>query len=271
MSEPMLQVQALCFGAAGVALTPPLDMELQAGQTLVLLGPNGSGKTTLFRTLLGFAPALGGEILWRGTDLKAMDARRLARLVAYVPQAPEAAFDFSVQAYVMMGRLGTLTGMRGPDAIDHRAVDQAIDRLGLGPMRERALSRLSGGERQLCAIARALAQDCQAILLDEPAASLDLANQARVLQLLARLADDGLAIAYSTHDPNHALLAGDRALMLAAGRAPSLGPVEQIVQPQVLSDVFGISLSQALAADGTRLVGPSRPARHQDDRGPGPA
>ncbi|MEK9776413.1 MAG: ABC transporter ATP-binding protein, partial [Quisquiliibacterium sp.] len=104
---------------------------------------------------------------------KAMDARRLARLVAYVPQAPEAAFDFSVQAYVMMGRLGTLTGMRGPDAIDHRAVDQAIDRLGLGPMRERALSRLSGGERQLCAIARALAQDCQAILLDEPEASLD--------------------------------------------------------------------------------------------------
>jgi len=160
-----------------------------------------------------------------------------------------------------MGRLGALAGMHGPGDADHRAVDAAIDRLGMTAMRDRPLSRLSGGERQLCAIARALAQDCRAILLDEPAASLDLANQARVLRLLGQLAREGMVIAYSTHDPNHALAAGDLVLLLAPGSAPRLGPVEQIVAPQLLSDTFGIALSQAQAADGTPMIGVSRQVR----------
>ena len=258
MSEPMLQAVGLRFGAAGVALAPAFGLTLRAGEVLVLLGPNGAGKTTLFRTLLGLQRPLEGVIRWNGTELDALAAPQMARLVAYVPQAPAAAFDFDVRGYVMMGRLGALTGMRSPGDADHRAVDAAIDRLGMTAMRDRPLSRLSGGERQLCAIARALAQDCRAILLDEPAASLDLANQMRVLSLLGQLAREGMAIAYSTHDPNHALAIGDLVLLLACGREPRLGPADQIIAPQVLSDTFGIALSQAQAADGTRMIGASR-------------
>jgi iron complex transport system ATP-binding protein len=260
MTEAILVVRALRFGADGVALSEPLELQLHASETLVLLGPNGAGKTTLFRTLLGLQPPLAGEICWQAMPLETLDAPRIARMVAYVPQAPAVAFDFDVQGYVMMGRLGAMAGMRGPSVADQRAVDAAIDRLGLTAMRERPLSRLSGGERQLCAIARALAQDCRAILLDEPAASLDLANQRRVLQLLASLADDGLAIAYSTHDPNHALAAGDRVLLLSPGRAPRIGPVDEIISAQVLSAAFGVALSEAVSADGTSLIGASYPA-----------
>lgn len=167
-----------------------------------------------------------------------------------VPQQPGAAFDFSVEHYVMLGRLGRLAAGAAPGRGDREAVSRAIDRLGLGRFRGRPLSKMSGGERQLAAIARALAQQASTLLLDEPTASLDFGNQGRVLDTLRSLAADGLGIAYATHDPNHALRAGTHALVYLPDGAIAFAPVGELIEPELLTRVYGARVEAARTADG---------------------
>jgi iron complex transport system ATP-binding protein len=258
MTDPLLEVEGLRFGPGAVALTGPAGFRVDDGTILVVLGPNGAGKTTLFRTLLGLIPPVSGRVAWRGRPLQQLAPRDLARLVAYVPQSPGTAFDFTVEEYVLLGRLGQLSAVSAPGRRDRDAAAAAIERLGLAAMRTRPLSRMSGGERQLAALARALAQEAAALVLDEPAASLDLANQSRVLDMLATLADGGLAIAYSTHDPNHALRAGTSVLLVSRGGDPRFGRVDAMIQPAELSRAYGTAIEEARTASGRRVVTTSR-------------
>ena len=253
MTEPLLEVEALRFGPAGVALTGPVTLRLGRGVILVVLGPNGAGKTTLFRTLLGLLAPVAGRVAWCARSVLALGPRELSRCVAYVPQSPGAAFDFSVEQYVLLGRLGRMGTMNAPGREDREAAAAAIGRLGIESLRGRPLSRISGGERQLAALARALAQGSRALLLDEPAAGLDIGNQARVLDLLAGLARDGLAVVYSTHDPNHALRAGHDVLLVSRGGEPLHGSVEALVEPGALSRVYDTAIEEARMTGG-RLV-----------------
>jgi len=249
----LLSTTSLAFGYGGRALTDPIDLVLGGGEMVVVLGPNGSGKSTLFRTLLGVVPPVSGAVRWAGRPLAQCSPRELAESVAWVPQHPGAAFEFTVEQYVMLGRLGRLAPGAAPGRNDRAAVARAIERLGLESFRSRPLSRMSGGERQLAALARALAQEASTLVLDEPTTSLDFGNQGRVLDVIASLADDGLGIVYSTHDPNHARRAGSRALVyLPAGRV-LFGEVDSLVEPDTLSRVYGVSVEGARTANG-RLV-----------------
>ncbi len=249
----LLRTSALAFGYQRHALTAPIELALHSGEIVVVLGPNGSGKSTLFRTLLGVVPPIAGEVRWSGRLLARHSPRELAECVAWVPQTPGAAFELTVEQYVMLGRLGRLPAGAAPGRADRAAVAQAIERLGLERFRSRALSRMSGGERQLAAVARALAQQASTLVLDEPTTSLDFGNQGRVLDVIASLAGDGLGIVYSTHDPNHALRAGTRALVYLPEGAVAFGPVEELVEPTTLSRVYGVPVDGARTADG-RLV-----------------
>ncbi len=249
----LLRTSALAFGYQRHALTAPIELALHSGEIVVVLGPNGSGKSTLFRTLLGVVPPIAGEVRWSSRLLAQHSPRELAECVAWVPQTPGAAFEFTVEQYVMLGRLGRLPAGAAPGRADRAAVAQAIERLGLERFRSRALSRMSGGERQLAAVARALAQQASTLVLDEPTTSLDFGNQGRVLDVIASLAGDGLGIVYSTHDPNHALRAGTRALVYLPEGAVAFGPVEELVEPATLSRVYGVPVDGARTADG-RLV-----------------
>ncbi|MBW7925764.1 MAG: ABC transporter ATP-binding protein, partial [Burkholderiaceae bacterium] len=152
-----------------------------------------------------------------------------------------------------LGRLGRLAAGASPARADRDAVARAIERLGLEDFRERPLSRMSGGERQLAAVARALAQEASTLVLDEPTTSLDFGNQGRVLDVIASLADDGLGIVYSTHDPNHARRAGTRALVYLPDGETAFGAVDELVEPATLSRVYGVPVDGAHTADG-RLV-----------------
>jgi len=261
MTESLLEVDDLLFGPAAVALTGPARFRVDPGSVLVVLGPNGAGKTTLFRTVLGLIPALGGRVAWRGRPLPQFVPRDLAKLVAYVPQSPGSALDFTLEQYVLLGRLGRLGAMSAPGKRDREAAAAAIERLGLQPMCSRPLSRLSGGERQLAALARALAQQTAALVLDEPVASLDLANQSRVLDMLASLAAEGLAVVYSTHDPNHALRAGTDALLVGRGGDPRYGAIDALIEPSVLSRAYGIAIEEARTPSGGRFIAPARRTR----------
>ena len=249
-TQELLRTRELVFGYAGRGLTSPIDLVLHRGEIIVVLGPNGSGKSTLFRTLLGVLPPLHGRVEWSGRELSGLSARELAMQVAWVPQQPGAAFDFTVEQYVMLGRLGRLAAGASPGSADREAVAQVIARLGIERFRERTLSRMSGGERQLAAIARALAQQAATLVLDEPTASLDFGNQGRVLDTLCGLSGEGLGIVYATHDPNHALRAGNRALVYLPGGRTDFGPVADMVVPERLSSVYGVEGEAAYTAGG---------------------
>jgi iron complex transport system ATP-binding protein len=270
MTEPLLEIRDLRFGPAGVALTDPVSFAVVRGGVVAVLGPNGAGKTSLFRTVLGLLPPLGGEVRWAGRPLAGLSPRELAEAVAYVPQAAAAAFDFTVEHYVLLGRLGRLRPISAPGRVDREAAAAAIERLGLGGFRQRLLSRMSGGERQLAAVARALAQQARVLVLDEPTASLDFGNQARVLDLLAGLAADGLAVVFSTHDPNHALRAGEDALLFTRDGPVVAGPAADVLTPERLSRAYGTPVEAARTARGrlvlTAVFAAPRPAPSSETR-----
>jgi len=216
-----------------------LDVSLQQGEVLALLGPNGSGKTTLLKTLLGILPPLGGAALIAGKPIASYSAPQRARRIAYVPQAHVPTFAFTVETVVLMGRTAHGSLLRAPSAADRLVADRALERFGIAALKERPYTMISGGERQLVLLARALAQEPQFIVLDEPTASLDFGNQGKVMRELRALAAAGHGVLFTTHDPNHALRAADRAFLIRAGERVAEGAVRDVLTLARLEDLYG--------------------------------
>jgi iron complex transport system ATP-binding protein len=194
-----------------------LNVALKTGEVLALLGPNGGGKTTLLKTLLGLLKTIGGEVRVDGKPLDDFSVRERARVVAYVPQVHIDTFAFTVETVVLMGRTAHGNLFSRPSAHDRAVAQAALERFGIARLSERPYTMISGGERQLVLQARALAQEPQFVVLDEPTASLDFGNQGKVLGEIRALAKSGHGVLFTTHDPNHALRAADRAYLLRDG------------------------------------------------------
>jgi iron complex transport system ATP-binding protein len=204
------------------------DLVVHAGQAVGVLGRNGSGKTTMLRTLLGLLRPDEGKVY-------------AAKGTGYVPQSSQLALPFAVRDVVAMGRVRHARLFGGLGRADMRAVDRALDRVGIADLAARSFLELSGGERQLVLIARALAADCQALILDEPFASLDLDNQRRILALLESLARaHELGIMFSSHHPDHVFAIADAVAVLRRGEAPVCGPVSQILTEKLLGQTYGV-------------------------------
>jgi iron complex transport system ATP-binding protein len=210
---------------------------------LCLLGPNGSGKTTLFKTLLGLLPAQGGQVLVDGTDLRHRRRDEVARDISYVPQAHAAFFPFTVREVVLMGRTAHLGVFSSPSRRDRDVAQAAIERMRLGPLAESIYTRISGGERQLTLIARALAQDARIIVMDEPTANLDFGNQVRVLEHIQALAEGGMGVLLSTHDPDQAFLCASRVALLHEGRLARLGGPGETITVESLKQIYGVDVA----------------------------
>ena len=194
-----------------------LDVTLATGEVLALLGPNGGGKTTLLKTLLGLLAPRSGEVRLQGKLLDRYSSRERARLLAYVPQSHFATFAFTVETMVLMGRTAHRNLLSRPSAADREIAGQMLGRFAIAHLRERPYTMISGGERQLVLLARALAQEPQFIVLDEPTANLDFGNQGKVLRELRKLAASGHGVLFTTHDPNHAMRAAHRTYLLRGG------------------------------------------------------
>lgn len=230
----MIDVRDLGFRHSPAApwLFSGLSFSLQQGKTLVLLGRNGNGKTTLLKCLAGLIAPVAGNIRCAGT-------------IGYVPQSFAPAFGYSVFDVVLMGRARHIGLFSNPTAIDRQKVREALDLIGLGSFSQRSITTLSGGERQLVLIARALASEANILLLDEPASALDFHNQALMLSTLRRLASlRGLTIIMTTHEPTHALEIADRAVFLHGSGGGEEGPVETMCTERKLSDLYGISMKR---------------------------
>jgi len=249
----MLQARELAIGYPGRRVGSGFTLELRPGEVLALLGPNGGGKTTLLKTLLGLIPPLGGDVLLDGVPLSGVPLRERALHMAYVPQVATTGFGFLAREVVLMGRTAHSGLFSPPSARDRAAVIEAMARLGIAELAERPVTELSGGERQLVLVARALAQEPSAVILDEPTASLDFGNQGRVLREIHGLARAGLAVMFTTHDPNHALRFADRALLVRDGGTLAQGPAQELIERVRLAELYGTEVEELTdAATGHR-------------------
>ena len=248
-----LTANDLAFGYHDHRVGSGVTLELAAGEVLCLLGPNGSGKTTLFKTLLGLLPPQGGAVWLDGSDLNTLTRAQIARRISYVPQAHSAFFAYTVREVVLMGRTAHMGLFAAPSARDYAASITAIRRMGLEHLSHALYTRISGGERQLALIARALAQDARLLVMDEPTANLDFGNQVRVLEHIRKLAADGIGVLLSTHDPDHAFLCADRVAMLYGGALVACGTPEDEITAQRLRQLYGIDVAvTALTLDDAR-------------------
>jgi iron complex transport system ATP-binding protein len=216
-----------------------LDVALSTGEVLALLGPNGGGKTTLLKTLLGVLAPKAGEVRIGGKPLPRYSSSERARLIAYVPQSHLTTFAFTVETFVLMGRTAHGNLLSRPSAADRAVAAQALERFGIAHLRERPYTMISGGERQLALLARALAQEPQFIVLDEPTASLDFGNQGRVLREIQALKAAGHGVLFTTHDPNHAMRAADRVYLLRRGARLAEGATRAILDRAQLEALYG--------------------------------
>ena len=234
-------------------------LAVAGGEVLCLLGPNGGGKTTLFKTILGLLPPLAGRITVDGESIAGWSARTRALAFGYVPQSGAGQFPFTIHDMVLMGRTAHRGAFAAPSAHDRRITDDALAALGIGHLASRDWLRVSGGERQLALIARALAQEPRILVLDEPTASLDFGNQLRILDQVRALAGRGLAVILSTHHPEQAFAVADRVAMLHGGRLLRLGAPEDVITPATMREVYGVEVA-VVPVGAHRVCVPAAPA-----------
>jgi iron complex transport system ATP-binding protein len=239
----MLTVERLAFGYPGRTVGREVSFTVESGRVVALLGPNGGGKTTLFKTVLGLLRPHGGRMRIDGEDVAAWPRRRLAQAISFVPQSHLAYFPFQVIDVVVMGRAAHLGAFAAPGRRDLAVAMAALERLGIAALAERAYTRISGGERQLVLLARALAQEARLIVMDEPTASLDFGNQVRALQTIRQLAADGFGVLFSTHAPEHTFLCADEAALLHGGRLVGFGKPRAVVTSKTLRLLYGVDVA----------------------------
>jgi iron complex transport system ATP-binding protein len=240
-----LEINEAACGYGARKVLSGVTFGVAAGEILCLLGPNGVGKTTLFKTILGFLKLQGGEILLNGENVKNWSRDRLARVMGYVPQAHTPPFPFTVLDVVTMGRTAHLGAFASPSRRDVTIADQAIETLNIGYLRDQIYTEISGGERQMVLIARALTQQPELLVMDEPTANLDFGNQVRVLEHIKLLARRGLGVIMTTHFPDHAFLCSSRVALLGRNNRLIVGNAEQVVTEANLKSAYGVNVKIA--------------------------
>ena len=244
MSEPALALRALSFAYAAGApqVLSGVTLEIPAGSITAILGPNGSGKTTLLRLALGLLSPTSGTIHVAGRPQPEWSRRELSRRVGLVPQDEPVAFDLSVLEFVLLGRAPFLGLLEMPGEEDSDRARQALETVGIASLERRVVPELSGGERQLVTIARALVQESEILLSDEPTAHLDLANTRRVLDVMRALGRHGRTLVFTTHDPNLATAIADHVVLLRDGRVLAAAPTTEAMTAERLGATYGVDV-----------------------------
>ena len=201
-----LEVRNLSFSYGEHEVLHDISFCAEKGEFVSILGANGVGKSTLFRCILGLLPGYSGDIFIDGQNIRSLSVKGLSKLVAYIPQSSTPVFNYSVEDIVLMGTTSSMGTFSSPGKKEIEKMEWALHKLGIEKLRKRCFHRLSGGERQLAVIARALVQQSGILMLDEPTASLDFGNQMLVLSTVKSLASEGYTIIQTTHKPEHSYM-----------------------------------------------------------------
>lgn len=238
-----IHIEKLDFAYQTATVLRALTFSIKAGEFFIVIGPNGSGKTTLMKMLARIVAPTGGRIDVFGKDIARYGRRALARRIAYVPQMTSVDFPFTVRELVLMGRAPYLGVLGVENSKDMDIAGQAIHDAGIAHLADRRFSRLSGGECQRVFIARAICQEPDIILLDEPTAALDLAHQIRVMDVMTKLKQDrGITVVMVSHDLNLAAMYGDRLLLLKDGGMSGIGTSKDVMTSEILEAAYGCRL-----------------------------
>ncbi len=238
-----MEVRGLSFSYGSHEVLKNVSFSAKNGELLSVLGANGVGKSTLFSCMLRLLKPSAGAILVDGADIASLSAKELARRIAYIPQSHNPVFNYSVFDMALMGATAQLGNLSSPKEAHYRRVDAALEQLGISHLRKRGYAQLSGGERQLTLIARALVQDAKILIMDEPSSSLDYGNRVRVMQTVRALTKQGYAVIQSTHDPDQAYLYSDKILALHEGRILAHGTPQEVIQDDIISKLYGIDVA----------------------------
>ncbi len=251
-----VQAQNVCFGYNGSRVLHEVSLTVETGCILSLLGPNGSGKTTLLKVLLGLYPPDSGQILLEGDPVSELTPRQLARKIAYVPQTHKMSFAYSVFDVVLMGRAPYTSIFSRYSKEDYDIAMETMDRLSITKLKDRIYTEVSGGERQLALIGRALAQGADTLVMDEPLTGLDYGNQIRLLECIKGLSCEGYTFIETTHFPDHALWISNRAVLMRQGRIVADGATQSVINEQAISDLYEKDIAILDVGNGVRTCMP---------------
>jgi iron complex transport system ATP-binding protein len=219
-----------------------VSLEVQPGQIFCLLGPNGIGKSTLLKCLGNILHIQQGCIRLNGRDLSELNLTDVAKHVGYVPQGLMSAFPFRIKDIIIMGRAPHLSLLASPSRADMEIAYKAMETVGVVHLADRPCNGVSGGEWQLTLIARALVQEPEILLLDEPTSHLDMGNQMKILQVIKDLADAGMTIVMASHFPDHAFLVSSVVAILNEGRIARQGTPDEVITEENMKTTYGVDV-----------------------------
>lgn len=231
-----------------------VDLSLVPGELVGLLGANGAGKSTLLKIMLGLQRPGQGAVALNGKPLHEFRRRNLAQSVAYVPQTHAAPFPYKVREVVLMGRLPAGGLFKSPCNADLDVVERILAHLGIAHLADRPYTEVSGGERQLALIARALAQNARLLVMDEPFSGLDYGHQIRLFDRLKMLTREGYGILMTTHDPDQTLAGCHRVALLLDGGIVADGTPDEALTPEAIHHLYGVRVELLRAADGRGIA-----------------
>jgi iron complex transport system ATP-binding protein len=255
MQEPIISLSKISFRYAGQDRTifQNLSLEIQPGTITAILGPNGSGKTTLLHLILGHLEPTDGIVLLGRRPRQHYSRRAMGKLIGLVSQDEYIPFNFSVLEYVLLGRAPHLQLLQTPSTKDVNLAQDALRKLEMTEFTHTPLQSLSGGERQLVMVARALVQDPSILLLDEPTSHLDLSNRNRVLDILRTLANQNKSIIFTTQNPEIALAIAEYSVLVREGKSLTSGKVEDVLTASNLTATYGVPI-EVYEVAGKRVI-----------------
>ncbi len=254
----MLEIKELWFKHKGQKedILKDVSFTTEKRRLTVILGPNGSGKSTLFKCITGIWEPYKGSILADGKEINKLSHLERAKIFAVVPQEHEPAFPYSVFDIVLIGRAPYVGLFSSPNSKDYKKAEQALKSLGIYHLRDKPYNKISGGEKQLVLLARALAQEAPFMLLDEPTSNLDFKNQIKVLSKIKNLAyEKGLTALVTLHDPNLASLFADKIILIKNGKIVAEGEPEKILNEKLIEEIYGVKV-RIVQNNGFRLIFP---------------
>lgn len=237
-----IEVYKLSFSYGDHLIFNDISFTAYDNQLLSVIGSNGAGKSTMFRCILGLLNGYKGKVLFNGTDIKGLNEKEIAKLVAYIPQSHYPSFNFSVFDMVLMGTTTQVSSIASPGEKQIKLALTALERMGIDHLKNRGYTHISGGERQLVLIARALVQGAKVLVMDEPTANLDFGNQIRVMSEIKSLTRDGYTIIQSTHNPEQAFQFSDAVLALKNGQILASGAPTDIFTEPLIQTLYGIDV-----------------------------
>jgi iron complex transport system ATP-binding protein len=251
----MLELKSVGCGYGKKIVVKDVSLTVESGEIICILGPNGVGKTTLFKSILGHVDLLSGQVLLDGKDIKKMTRQGVAKKIGYVPQAHTPPFAFTVRDVVLMGRTAHVPLFSSPGAKDYSIVEESLEVVGMSHLADKIYTEISGGERQMVLIARALAQKPQFLIMDEPTSNLDFGNQIRVLQQIKKLAKGGLAVVMTTHSPDHVYMCANKVVVIKNCDEVLIGGAKGVLTSDLLSELYGLPVNiTEITVEGKKIA-----------------